>query len=794
MHRIHRSPWLLAVLLVWPIAAAALTVDHPEPDLLLGADSDYALSAPSGLPDGSWRRSHAHSVNAGIDASSLWLRTRFELTAAALSGGERRWFYSLGTGSLDEVEFFHFIDDQLVARERAGTLVPTSLHPVGHWELSFPVLVRPGEHEIRVRITSGSGIAVEPALRAPVGWFRHVSLAQLAMGAALGILLAVALYNLAAFTLIRERSFLLFAMTLVAAICWRAADIGFVWQYLLGEATRLHPVIARGAGTLTVGGVVLITLEQLRLWQWSRGWTLLLCGLLVLMTLLLATPLFDRLPGLALFALLATPVMCCVVSVLALQRRLPGSSLQLLSNLCFTMLPLLLFLRGWGQVPLNTFTYHLPDFALVALGVLTSLALARRLNDEKAERLAAQGEAQSRGRFLANMSHEIRTPLNAVVGFAELLSQTPLEGEQRTYVDRIKLSSGNLLGVINDVLDYAKIEAGKLRLDYKPLQLAKVASEALLLFEENAGAKGLKTRLELDASVPDWVLGDAMRLSQILNNLLSNAIKFTDSGSVVVRIRSHKIYRYQGLETADIELAVVDSGIGLTHEQQSRLFQPFEQASADTARQFGGTGLGLSICAELVELMGGRIQVTSEAGQGSTFTVRLPMTLADVQPAADAQQPSQRLDLASVRLLLVEDNATNALLAKTTLRKFGAEVLVANHGEEALSVLMQKPVDAVLMDCQMPVMDGFDATRAIRTRLGLGQLPIIAMTANALSGDRERCLEAGMNDYIAKPFQTEQVLDVLGRWLPGQGTASSPAQGGAQSSASAAASSSSSAS
>jgi len=761
-----RACCLAGLLLAWPLAAAALTVERPGPDLLLGADSEYAMSAPSGLPEEPWQPGRGASINAGIDATSLWLRSRFEVTDAALSGGERRWYYTLGTGSLAEAEFFHFIDGQLVARERAGTQVPTSLHPVSHWELSFPVLVRPGQHEIRVRVTSSGGIAVEPALRAPVSWFHQVSRAQLATGAVLGILLAVALYNLVAFALIRERSFLLFAMTLMAAICWRAADIGFAWQYVLGEATRLHPVIARGAGALTVGGVVLITLEQLRLWHWSRPWTLLLCSLLVFMTLLVATPLFDLAPGTGLLALLFTPLLCCVVSALALQRRLPGSALQLLSTLCFTILPLLLFLRAWGQVPLNVFTYHLPDFALVALGVLTSLALARRLNDEKSERLAAQGEAQSRGRFLANMSHEIRTPLNAVVGFAELLSQTRLDGEQQTYVDRIKLSSGSLLGVINDVLDYAKIEAGKLNLDYKPLQLAKVASEALLLFEENAGAKGLHTRLDLDASVPDWVLGDAMRLSQILNNLLSNAIKFTESGSVVVRIRSHKVYRYQGLDSADIELAVVDSGIGLTDEQQSRLFQPFEQASADTARQFGGTGLGLSICAELVELMGGRIQVASEAGQGSTFSVRLPMPLAAVQPSADAEQNSTRIDLAAVRLLLVEDNATNALLAKTTLKKFGAEVLVANHGEEALSVLMQKPVDAVLMDCQMPVMDGFDATRAIRSRLGLAELPVIAMTANALSGDRERCLEAGMNDYIAKPFQTEQVLEVLSRWLP----------------------------
>jgi len=403
---------------------------------------------------------------------------------------------------------------------------------------------------------------------------------------------------------------------------------------------------------------------------------------------------------------------------------------------------------------------------------VNELARARRamlniMEDLKVAQEAAEAASQAKQDFLANMSHEIRTPMNAIIGFSGLALKTGLDQKQRDYIRKIQQSGSHLLGIINDILDFSKIEAGKLSVEQTDFELEKVLENVSNLVSDKANAKGLELVFSVGAGVPDYLIGDPLRLGQILVNYSNNAVKFTESGRITISVTMEE-------ETADdvlVRFNVQDTGIGLTQEQIGKLFQSFQQADTSTSRKYGGTGLGLAISKQLANLMGGDVGVESDYGHGSTFwfTARLGKGVAREKGSEeDGASLLAAASLDAIRgsvVLLVEDNEFNQQVASELLSEVGFAVDIAEDGRKSLEMLAKRSYDAVLMDMQMPVMDGVTATVEIRKHKAFRELPIIAMTANVMAAEIQRCMEAGMNDHVAKPIDPDDLFAKLVKWI-----------------------------
>lgn len=375
--------------------------------------------------------------------------------------------------------------------------------------------------------------------------------------------------------------------------------------------------------------------------------------------------------------------------------------------------------------------------------------------------LIAETAVKSKQQFLANMSHEIRTPMNAIIGFAKVLLKTDLNEKQLEYLKAIKISGDALIVLINDILDLAKVDSGKMTFEHIPFKLSSSISAMLHLFETKIQEKNLQLIKEYDANIPEVLVGDPVRLHQIILNLVGNAVKFTSEGKITVGVKMVE----DDLDSSTIEFAISDTGIGISENKLGNIFDDFQQATSGTSRLYGGTGLGLAIVKQLVEAQGGSITVKSEIDKGSTFSFRLRFTKTMSKVEADTESDiEQEVGLKNVKILVVEDIALNQLLMKTLLEDFNFKMEIASNGRIAIEKLKTDSFDIILMDLQMPEMNGFEATEYIRKKMNL-LIPIIALTADVTTVDVEKCKEVGMNDYVSKPIDDKLLYSKIIKYL-----------------------------
>ena len=527
----------------------------------------------------------------------------------------------------------------------------------------------------------------------------------------------------------------LMPLRVLSLLLWNAASIAFLWVLRNGPP-----------GALPLAALVLVSVIS-----WSGAWILERNLILIRQLPEADREKWGRVIGnqaLVSFAVLIAGIGLTIGLLRnELRHRLPpappGQALDT-SDIIFLLLGIS------SSVLLAYFLFHARKSSLPL-----EIKVLDRTRELQQALMRAEEANHSKSRFLAQMSHEIRTPLNGVLGMSEALLN-PAGGQNlRESIELIKASGLSLLSILNDILDVSKIESGKMVLVPRPFRFVPLLSEILGILKFDSDERGITLAMKLDSPLPEWILGDSLRVRQILMNLLSNAVKFTPRGSVHV---------YPSFTAPDgLRVRIVDSGIGISPANLERLFQPFEQGDTSTTRKFGGTGLGLVISMQLAKMMGGDIRVTSHLGSGSEFILDLALPAAQ-PPQEAAEEKTERLRKGG-RLLLAEDNAMNVKVAKALLAEHFETIDVAANGKEALDMLAAGDYEMILMDLQMPVMDGLQAAREIRKQPGWTHLPIIALTANAFSQDQKSCLDAGMQDFLEKPITVAALRRVLSRYL-----------------------------
>ncbi|WAJ36864.1 response regulator [Pseudomonas sp. GOM7] len=728
---------------------------------------------------------HDQSVlNAGYSRSVFWLRLDLEYRPQQ-SSGPRSWLLELAYPPLDHVELYEQEGGgRFHLTQRTGDALPFDSRQLRQNNYLFELLLHPGEPKrLYLRLESQGSIQAPLTLWAPNAYLEDQPGRIYVLGIIYGVLLVMLVYNLFIYLSVRDTSYLYYILYIASFGLYQVSVNGAGIEYFWPNS----PWWANAATPFLIGSASLFGCQFARSFlhtaehsPWvDRGLMLLMaCGATVMvlaLTISYATAL-----RLATYLALCFTVLIFAAGILAWLRGMRVARYFIFAWTAFLAGGAINTLMVLGYLPNVFLTMYASQIGSAIEVGLLSLALADRINAMKEERARILQDASHKlealnqeladsnrfkDEFLATVTHELRTPMNGVIGSLELMQTVKMDVELEQYQKTAAASARDMMRMVNDILALTELQAGKLYPRRQVFSLRSLFDDLRAQYAPRAEDKGLVFHLSLDDSLPDVVEGDADKLAQALGYLLDNAIKFTHEGEVRLQVMAAG----RAGDSVPLRVQVSDTGIGFDPDQDM-LYQRFRQIDGSMTRKYGGLGIGLALCRQLVDLLGGSLEHHSVPGQGSRFLVEVPLTQPQ-QVAGSVPRPARGPVGKAVRtpqqctVLVVEDNAINQLVTRGMLLKLGYRVRTADNGADALELLRNERVDAVLLDCQMPIMDGFATCRALRTLPGCAEVPVLAITAHSHSGDRERCLAAGMSDYLAKPVKFDELRVLLHDWV-----------------------------
>lgn len=783
--------WLLLSLM--PLLAGAVDFDENTRSLPLGQqmavfeDVRGAVSIEDVSSAALAEAFYPHTkpvLNAGYSRSAFWLRVDLNYRPQARKG-QQPWLLELAYPPLDQIELY-LPDGQggFQLARRTGDSLPFDSREIAQNNYVFALNLTPNEPQrVYLRVQSQGSVIVPLTLWSPIAYLEELPARIYVLGIIYGVLLVMLLYNLFIFISVRDRSYFYYIVYIGAfglyQVSVNGAGIEYFWPNNPWWANAATPFLI---GLAAIAGCQFarsfLRTDEHSPWV-DRGLLLLMaCGLISMLLALFAS--YAIALRLATVLALLFTVLILLAGILAWRRGQRVARYFVFAWSAFLLGGMVNTLMVLGLLPNTFWTMYASQIGSALEVGLLSLALADRINVMKEERAsllqqnAQELEALNRelaasnrlkDEFLATVTHELRTPMNGVIGSLELMQTLSLDIEVEQYQRAAASSARDMMRMVNDILALTELQAGKLHAQNSMFSLRAWLDSLRVRYAPQAADKGLSLRLELDDKLPDTLHGDGPKLSQCVSYLLDNALKFTRAGTVALRIKRNPA----GQGRLGLLIEVQDSGVGFDPEQTTPLYQRFQQHDGSLTRQYGGLGVGLAICRQLLELLGGNLTHQSQPGQGSCFTLSLELDLLTPKlttPVAVARPQGAALRTpAQCRVLIVEDNAINQLVLRGMLLKLGYQVRCADSGAAALNLLRDEAVDAVLLDCQMPGMDGFATCRVLRLLPGCSELPVLAVTAHSHAGDRERCLAAGMSDYMTKPLKFDTLQVVLHDWL-----------------------------